>query len=75
MLIEKLLLHVLIVLAPILSYSFFFEKKQVSTSPYLYGPCKVSLQHFVFCLLFTKETSIGIYGTPLWCLPFFMEVE
>ncbi|MED2972994.1 ATP-binding protein [Fictibacillus sp. B-59209] len=50
MLIEKLLLHVLIVLAPILSYSFFFEKKQVSTSPYLYG----TLQSIsaTLCILF-----------------------
>lgn len=37
MLIEKLLLHVLIVLSPILVYSFFFEKRKVASSPYFYG--------------------------------------
>ncbi|MGG1574829.1 ATP-binding protein [Fictibacillus sp. NRS-1165] len=37
MLTEKLLLHVLIVLAPILLLSFFFEKRPIGQSPYFTG--------------------------------------
>jgi two-component system, sporulation sensor kinase B len=37
MIIEKLLLHVLIVIAPVLSYSFLFESRKVGKSPYFLG--------------------------------------
>ncbi|MCM3719928.1 ATP-binding protein [Fictibacillus phosphorivorans] len=37
MIIEKLLLHVLIVIAPVLSYSFLFESKKIGKSPYFLG--------------------------------------
>ncbi|MBY6038146.1 ATP-binding protein [Fictibacillus nanhaiensis] len=37
MIVEKLLFHVLIVLAPVLSYSFFFEKWKIGRSPYFLG--------------------------------------
>lgn len=37
MIIEKLLLHVLIVIAPVLSYSFLFESRKIGKSPYFLG--------------------------------------
>jgi two-component system sporulation sensor kinase B len=37
MIVEKLLLHVLIVLAPVLLYSFFFESRKIGKSPYFLG--------------------------------------
>jgi two-component system, sporulation sensor kinase B len=37
MIVEKLLLHVLIVLAPVLSYSFLFEHRKIGKSPYFLG--------------------------------------
>ncbi|SDN30074.1 two-component system, sporulation sensor kinase B [Fictibacillus solisalsi] len=50
MLTEKLLLHVLMVLAPVLSYGFFFERKYFSSFPYLWG----ALQSIcaAFCIIF-----------------------
>lgn len=37
MIVEKMLLHVLIVLAPVLSYSFLFENHKLGKSPYFLG--------------------------------------
>ncbi|KZE64873.1 sporulation kinase [Fictibacillus phosphorivorans] len=37
MIVEKLLLHVLIVLAPVLSYSLLFENRKIGKSPYFLG--------------------------------------
>lgn len=37
MIVEKLLLQVLIVLAPVLSYSFLFENRKIGKSPYFIG--------------------------------------
>ncbi|RXZ00492.1 sensor histidine kinase [Fictibacillus sp. S7] len=58
MLTEKLLLHVLMVLAPVLGYGFFFEKKHFFSSPYLWG----ALQSIcaAFCMIFAHEEG-GLY--------------
>ncbi|MCM3733120.1 ATP-binding protein [Fictibacillus nanhaiensis] len=37
MIVEKLLLHVLIVIAPVLSYTFLLENKKIGKSPYFLG--------------------------------------
>lgn len=58
MLAEKLLLHVLIIFAPILIYSFFFEKQRQQFNPYIWGV----LQGFAsfLCMIFPDE-SFGLY--------------
>ncbi|MBH0158216.1 ATP-binding protein [Fictibacillus sp. 5RED26] len=52
MIVEKLLLHVLIVLAPVLSYSFLFEHRKIGRSPYflglLYGSAASLCMYFAY---------------------------
>ncbi|MGM0806549.1 MAG: ATP-binding protein [Bacillota bacterium] len=52
MIVEKLLLHVLIVLAPVLSYSFLFEHRKIGRSPYflglLYGAAASLCMYFAY---------------------------
>jgi two-component system sporulation sensor kinase B len=52
MIVEKLLLHVMIVLAPVLCYSFLFESRKIGKSPYfvgiLYGASASLCMHFAY---------------------------
>ncbi|MBE4910627.1 ATP-binding protein [Bacillus luteolus] len=58
MLVEKLLLHVLIILMPIFIYNFFFAKKRFGKSPYFCGMLQgISV---TLCLLFSFE-AYGLY--------------
>lgn len=58
MLIEKLLLHVLIILMPIFIYNIFFEKKYLGKSQYICGILQgISV---TLCLLFSFE-AYGLY--------------